>query len=144
MAERFARLSLEELRTAAWSPAGEVLNPGDRGESVEELCKLGMQGASSSSLGAALWQIWGRIFEEWTHPEGDRGEGIQWARESAVELLEALGDAEREREYCDRWIFDERLGIKISPPRSGRRPADRAVSPGPLLLADQSAQIVDV
>jgi hypothetical protein len=111
MEERHPRMNLEELRKAVRTPAGEVLNPGDPERAVMELRELGVRGASSAALGSALWQIWGRISDEWTQPRGDRESGARWARESALQLLEAVGDRELEREYCERWLNDERLGI---------------------------------
>ncbi|HEY6543477.1 MAG TPA: hypothetical protein VIZ64_01095 [Dokdonella sp.] len=76
--------------------------------------KLWSLGFSTGDLGFAggLWQIWGRITDEYTHPEGDEVEGRELAREAARELRDALGDAPLEREYCDRWIY-ERLDIII-------------------------------
>lgn len=117
MPNRTGRLSLDELRRALRDPAGRVLDPGDPVEAVEELWRLGMRSASSSALGSAMWQIWGRIFDEWTHPNGDPRLGAEWARESAVDLLEAVGDAPKERDYCDKWVYDERLGIILAEPR---------------------------
>lgn len=104
-------MTADQLRAALRAPAGEALNPGDPGTAVMELRALGMSAASESALGAAMWQIWGRIAEEWTRPEGDVEQGARWARESAIELLEAVGDPEEERAYCERWVYDERLGI---------------------------------
>lgn len=117
MEDRTRRLGIEELRASARAAAGDVLNPGDPGSAAETLGMLGMRGASSSALGSALWQIWGRIFEEWTRPDGDRLVGAQWARESALDMLEALGDPDQERAYCHRWIHDGRLGIAPSEPQ---------------------------
>ena len=105
------RPSPEELRAQVRQAAGEVLDPGDPGAAVERLWRLGMGGSSASALGAAIWQIWERIHGEWARPAGDTDRGAQWARECAVDLLEALGDRELEREYCERWLNDERLGI---------------------------------
>jgi hypothetical protein len=106
-----SRLDLEELRVAVRGAAGRVLDPGDPRDAVEELWLLGVPGGSSSALGAALWQIWTRIRDEWTDPDGDPAQGARWARESALELLDAVGDAEAERAYADRWIYNEELGI---------------------------------
>jgi hypothetical protein len=106
-----SRLELGELRAAVREAAGRVLDPGEPRDAVEEMWLLGMRGASSSALGAALWQIWTRIRDEWTDAGGDPAQGARWARESALELLEAIGDGEAERAYADRWIYDEELGI---------------------------------
>ena len=101
------RLSAEEVRDAARLAASDVLDPGDPRAAVEELCEVGMRGASASALGAGLWQIWDRIRTELIR-DSARGAGL--ARESALDLLEAIDDAAAEREYCDRWIHDERFG----------------------------------
>lgn len=76
-----------------------------------ELWRLGL-GDSENSLAGGLWQIWGRITDEWTHPEGDELLAARLARESAAELTAVLGDEDRERAYCDRWIY-ERLDIVL-------------------------------
>lgn len=57
-----------------------------------------------------LWNIWGRITDEFTHPRGDTKEGLRLATEAAAALGQALNDEAREREYCDLWIY-ERLDI---------------------------------
>jgi hypothetical protein len=82
---------------------------GDVHDGAMRLWELGM---SNTDLGFAggLWQIWGRITDEFTHGGGDPNEGRALAREAAPELRQALGDPEHEREFCDRWVY-ERLDI---------------------------------
>ena len=75
------------------------------------LWRLGMSHTASGFAGG-LWQIWGRITDEWTHPNGDASEAVALARESAAELIDAIGDEARERAYCDRWVHD-RLDIVL-------------------------------
>jgi hypothetical protein len=65
---------------------------------------------AASASRAACGNIWGRITDEFTHPDGDPDEGRGLAEEAARELRNVLGDPERERAYCDRWIY-ERLDI---------------------------------
>jgi hypothetical protein len=57
-----------------------------------------------------LWNIWGRITDEFTHPRGDPAEGTRLAREAAANLGDVLGDESAERQHCDVWIY-ERLDI---------------------------------
>jgi hypothetical protein len=57
-----------------------------------------------------LWNVWGRVTDEFTHPRGDSGEALRLAAEAAAALSEALGDEARERDYCDVWIY-QRLDI---------------------------------
>ena len=79
-----------------------------------ELWRIGFTDQGTNSLSGALWHIWGGITDEWTHPRGDETRGAAMARQSAAELLEALGDDERERTYCDRWYT--RITGQQSPP----------------------------
>lgn len=74
--------------------------------------QLWQLGFTTGDLGFAggLWNLWGRITDEFTHPQGDEAEGTRLAQQSAAELRQALGDDEQERAYCDRWIY-ERLDI---------------------------------
>ena len=51
-----------------------------------------------------LWNIWGGITDEYTHPNGDSAEGDRLAIESAAHLRDALGDEASERGYCDIWV----------------------------------------
>ena len=90
-------------RLASEVPAGPV-RAGAMG-----LWQLGLS-STDTDFGGGLWQIWGRITDEFTRSEGDDAEGERLALESAAELRQALGDEDRERAYCDRWI-DERLDI---------------------------------
>jgi hypothetical protein len=89
--------------------AADTVLAGDARDGSMRLWNLGL---STGDLGFAggLWQIWGRITDEFIHPDGDANEARELAREAAGELLEALGDPETEREFCDRWIY-ERLDI---------------------------------
>ena len=57
-----------------------------------------------------LWNIWGRISDDFTHPRGDAAEGRRLAREAASALRAVLGDESTERQYCDEWIY-QRLDI---------------------------------
>ena len=103
--------SKEALREAALASARRVVQGDDPKEPAMELWKLGMA-STGSSLGAGLWQIWGRITDEWTHPRGDEERGAAWAREAAADLVEAIGNDEKERAFCDHWIY-KRLDIVI-------------------------------
>lgn len=82
---------------------------GDVREPAIELWQLSM---SNMDLGLAegLWNIWGRITDEFTNPAGDPQEGERLALEAAGELRRALGDEQSERRHCDCWIH-ERLDI---------------------------------
>jgi hypothetical protein len=92
---------------AARSHAQHVLSEGDPRDAAMALWKLGF--TSTTQFSGGLWQIWGAITDYWTHPQGDAAEGAELARESARELLDVLGDPEKERAYFDRWV--ERLEI---------------------------------
>ena len=78
-------------------------------EAATGLWRLGFTTGEFGFAGA-LWQIWGRITDEFTHPDGDSDEGVRWALEAAADLLRALGDEQLERRHCDYWIY-ERLDI---------------------------------
>ncbi len=98
------RISLRELRSEAAQAAGQVLEPRDPLPAVERLEQLGMHSATSWSLGAGLWQIWGQIHRECLRPGSAEGPAI--AREAALDLLEAIGEESEERSYCEHWIGD--------------------------------------
>jgi hypothetical protein len=99
-----------ELRDQVGRAVDDVL-AGEVRDGAMALWRLGM---TSGDLGLAsgLWQIWGRITDEYTHPRGDSEAGESLAREAANELRAALGDPARERNFCDRWIY-ERLDIVL-------------------------------
>ena len=66
-------------------------------------------GLSNGELdfGGGLWNVWGGITDEFTHPDGDDSLGRELAVEAveaARDLRHAVGDAKRERSFCDRWI----------------------------------------
>ena len=74
-----------------------------------ELWRLGLA-TEHVGFAGGLWNIWGRITDEFTHSEGDDVEGERLALEAAKDLQAALGDESRERACCDRWIY-QRLDI---------------------------------
>lgn len=82
---------------------------GDVRDGATGLWNLGFTTGDFGFAGG-MWQIWGRITDEFTHPDGDESEGRALAEEAARELRDALGDPGRERAFCDRWIY-ERLDI---------------------------------
>ena len=68
------------------------------------LWQLGFKSGEFGFAGG-LWAIWGCITDEFTHPDGEAGEGARLATEAASELREAVGDEQRERRFCDHWIY---------------------------------------
>lgn len=52
----------------------------------------------------ALWNIWGGITDEFTHPRGDTAEGLRLSSESAAALRAVLGNEAGERRYCEDWV----------------------------------------
>jgi hypothetical protein len=63
-----------------------------------------------------LWNIWGRITDEFTHPSGDTQDGLRLATEAAAALGHALNDEARERVYCDSWIYERLDIVDLGPP----------------------------
>ena len=89
-----------------------------------------MEGAGDWRLLGCLWVIWGAITDNWTHPQAtseDRRRATIEAKDSARELIAALGDDETEDEYCKAWI--ERLGIGYPLDRKAARHPAPASSP---------------
>jgi hypothetical protein len=99
-----------ELRDQVGRAVGEVLGEQTR-DGAMALWRLGMKNGHLGFAGG-LWQIWGRITDEYTHPNGDPRTAESLAREAAGELRSALGDPAQERKFCDRWIY-ERLDIVL-------------------------------
>src|SRR5215217_215479 len=66
-----------------------------------DLWRLGLATGHFGFAGG-LWNIWGRITDEFTHSEGDDLEGERLALEAATDLRAALGDEGHERAFCNR------------------------------------------
>jgi len=77
-----------------------------RGQVEEGAKTLWSAGLSNGELdlGGGMWNVWGRITDEFTHPRGDERLGHELAVEAARDLQQAVGDEEFERSFCDRWI----------------------------------------
>jgi hypothetical protein len=91
----------EQVRRAADRVLADDVRAG-----ATDLWRVGLS-TNALGLGEGLWNIWGRITDEFTHPDGDPVEGERLALEAATELRAALGNKDRERAYCDRWIYEK-------------------------------------
>lgn len=88
---------------ASVSPFVNGIESGDVEAAATDLWRLALSNASRWVFADGLWNIWGGITDEFTHPQGDAAEGVRLASASAADLRDALGDDQRERRYCDEW-----------------------------------------
>lgn len=92
----------ETFRAEVAEAAQSVLD-GQVEAGAKMLWSLGLSNGELD-FGGGLWNVWGGITDEFTHPRGDASLGRELAVEAAHELREVVGDSERERSFCDRWI----------------------------------------
>ena len=130
--EQRLEISLTEMRSLARSAAADVLEPRDPSAAVELLWRVGMAGADDWRLAEGLWHIWASIASELKEHPGPGADTARLARECALDFLEAVGDDDLERAYCDRWMGNRpttvsstpRQGDSASPARAARTPFD--------------------
>jgi hypothetical protein len=80
------------------------IHDGDVETGATELWSTALKQAGRWTLAEALWNIWGGITDEFTHPRGDAAEGLRLSRECAAALEAVLGDEPGERRYSDDWV----------------------------------------
>jgi hypothetical protein len=88
-----------------------VISADDAVEPATEMWRYAFGAADRYLFAWALWLMWGAITDEFTRPRGDDATGIRLSRQAASDLRDVIGDAERERNVCDDWIY-ERLGTQ--------------------------------
>lgn len=81
----------------------ERIEQGDVEPAAMDLWRTTFAQANRWIFAEGLWNIWGGITDDFTHPRGDPVEGCRVAVEAAKGLQDALNDESRERKYCDEW-----------------------------------------